>query len=113
VDIELAGTPGRQEGEALRASIRGQENSPVEIATVAQQDNYVTTIQVANPRLWDTNDPYLYTLTVALNAGDDSMADEVSVRFGFREITTQDGHILLNGEPIYLLSALDQDMYAY
>ena len=112
VAIELASTPGRQEGEALRVSIRGQEKVSVELATDAQQDNYVATIQVANPHLWDTNDPYLYTLTVARIEGDSSMADEMSVRFGFREISTQDGQILLNGEPIYLLSALDQDMYA-
>ncbi|HST04977.1 MAG TPA: glycoside hydrolase family 2 TIM barrel-domain containing protein [Chloroflexia bacterium] len=112
VAIELASTPGRQEGEALRVSIRGQEKVSVELATDAQQDNYVATIQVANPHLWDTNDPYLYTLTVARIEGDSSMADEMSVRFGFREISTQDGRILLNGEPIYLLSALDQDMYA-
>ena len=33
-------------------------------------------------------------------------------RFGFREIHTADGRIWLNGRPIYLLAALDQDFYA-
>ena len=54
---------------------------------------------------------YLYTLTISLAPDDAGMEDEVSLRFGFREVSTRDGKILLNGEPIYLLSALDQDMY--
>ena len=72
----------------------------------------MATIQVADHRLWDTHDPYLYTLIISLDPDDAGMEDEVSLRFGFREVSTRDGKILLNGEPIYLLSALDQDMYA-
>jgi len=111
VEIELAGTPGRQ-ADNLRVRINGQPDARVELAPGAQQDSYVATIQLANHRLWDTNDPYLYTLTVALDSDETDTADEVSLRFGFREVSTRNGKIFLNGEPIYLLSALDQDMYA-
>ena len=77
----------------------------------ALEGSYIATIQVADHRLWDTHDPYLYTLTVSLDPDDAGMEDDVSLRFGFREYPHAMGKILLNGEPIFLLSALDQDMY--
>jgi hypothetical protein len=111
VVVELAGTSGGQR-DKLQALINEQRDAPVDWASGSQQDSYVATIQLTNHRLWDTNDPYLYTLKVTLDADEATMADEASLRFGFREVSTRDGKIFLNGEPIYLLSALDQDMYA-
>jgi len=67
---------------------------------------YTFVLTVPDAKLWTTDAPNLYTAIVKL--GD---ADEVRVRFGFREISTKDGKLLLNGEPIYLISALDQDFY--
>ena len=32
-------------------------------------------------------------------------------RFGMREIGTSDGRVVLNGRPVFLLGALDQDLY--
>jgi hypothetical protein len=37
--------------------------------------------------------------------------DQADYRFGFREIAARDGQIWLNGKPIYLRCALDQDFY--
>ncbi|MFN8484536.1 MAG: glycoside hydrolase family 2 TIM barrel-domain containing protein [Anaerolineae bacterium] len=62
-------------------------------------------VAVENARLWEPETPNLYTARVSL--GD----DEVSVRFGFREVSTANGQILLNGKPIFLLAVLDQDLY--
>ncbi|MFN8496318.1 MAG: glycoside hydrolase family 2 TIM barrel-domain containing protein [Anaerolineae bacterium] len=62
-------------------------------------------VTVENVRLWEMATPNLYTARVSL--GD----DEVSVRFGFREIATANGQILLNGKPIFLLAVLDQALY--
>ncbi|MFN8472694.1 MAG: glycoside hydrolase family 2 TIM barrel-domain containing protein [Anaerolineae bacterium] len=64
-----------------------------------------TTVAVENARLWEPDTPNLYTARVSLGN------DEVSVRFGFREVATANGQILLNGKPIFLLAALDQDLY--
>ena len=35
----------------------------------------------------------------------------VHTRFGFRELTTADGRLFLNGKPFYMRAALDQDFY--
>jgi hypothetical protein len=69
------------------------------------------TLHVAEPRRWDIGQPALYRLEATLRR-DGEPVDRVSDRFGFRAIRTADGRILLNGRPIQLLGALDQDFYA-
>jgi hypothetical protein len=101
----------------IEVSLAG-ERSPVEVsvtalwdgATVAAASASVTgsgsfTLHIDEPRWWSPDDPHLYTLHV--RAG----ADTRELRFGIRTIETRDGYLLLNGEPLYLLAALDQDFY--
>lgn len=58
------------------------------------------------PDAWSPASPNLYELRVSLSSG-----DSVSCRFGFRSFSTHDGKFFLNGRPIYLRGALDQDFY--
>jgi hypothetical protein len=60
---------------------------------------------------WDLHTPALYRL-VALLRVDGVVVDEIESRFGFRDIRTEEGRIVLNGRPILLRGALDQDLYA-
>ena len=59
---------------------------------------------------WSPDAPNLYSLEIDLLA-DGKIVDHRSESFGFRSIETRDGRILLNGTPIYLRAALDQDYY--
>lgn len=104
-DIELGSVDGANRTGRLTVSIDGEETS----TTSAAENSGSVTARVPSPRLWSLEDPHLYTGIVRLEGAGE--ADEIEVRFGFREIATQDGQLLLNGEPIYLLSALDQDLY--
>lgn len=61
---------------------------------------------VANPQLWSPASPYLYTVEAWLYSG-----DAASSQFGFRTFKTSGGRFYLNGQPIYLRGALDQDFY--
>jgi beta-galactosidase/beta-glucuronidase len=54
--------------------------------------------------------PNLYTLRLVLRRGGD-VVDEFEDCFGFRTIETRGGHFYLNGEPLYIRAALDQDYY--
>jgi beta-galactosidase/beta-glucuronidase len=63
--------------------------------------------RLSHPRLWSPNSPQLYDLRVELH-GPDGRVDAIESYYGYRSISTQDGKILLNGEPIYLRTALDQ-----
>jgi len=60
---------------------------------------------VANPMLWDGDHPNLYSIEVSTSG------QVVHSRFGFRELTTSDGRLYLNGKPFYMRAALDQDFY--
>jgi hypothetical protein len=68
------------------------------------------TITVPDPRLWDIGEPNLYTVEATL-LDDGTPTDTLTARFGMRSIETRDGRLVLNGRPIYMLAALDQDFY--
>ena len=62
------------------------------------------TVQVAQPRPWDLEDPYLYRITGEV-AIEGSSAHQHSVRCGFRELRVVDGYFTVNGRRIFLKSA--------
>ena len=67
-------------------------------------------VEIPDPRLWDIGQGHLYRAEARL-VEDGVAVDAVVDRFGIREITTLDAQIILNGRPIYLLAALDQDFW--
>lgn len=113
VKIEVAGNSATFEDGAILVKIQNNEAKSWEtsLALSPGKTSYTVTVKVEQPQLWNTETPYLYTATVRLHISE-THQDEMAVRFGFREIATRDGQLLLNGEPLFLLSALDQDMYA-
>jgi hypothetical protein len=64
---------------------------------------------VGDVRSWSPDEPNLYRVRAELQR--DGVADSLDMAFGFRTIETRDGKFYLNGEPLYLRSALDQDYY--
>jgi len=62
-------------------------------------------IPIDNPIQWSPENPNLYTIKISV--GEDTLTET----FGFRTIQKQNGQIYLNGKPIYLRAALDQDYY--
>lgn len=91
----------------LRADVDGKSFTfPVAVG----QQVVAGEIPLAQPRLWDLDDPYLYDVTLTL---DD---DVVTSYFGFREIGTGktpngDSYVTLNGKPVYLQLCLDQSYH--
>jgi beta-galactosidase/beta-glucuronidase len=110
VVVELGGcSTSATEGE-LTVSVRDVDGRTWDAHTpLVGAREYQTCVTVPAPRLWSTDEPNLYTAVVKLHtpSGDDC----ADARFGFREIATRDGQLVLNGEPIYLLAVLDQDLY--
>ncbi|NQT53630.1 hypothetical protein HQ576_16350, partial [bacterium] len=60
-------------------------------------------LEVAAPRLWSPDAPFLYIMAVELTAGGERL-DRRAVRFGFREFTFRDGYFHLNGKRLLLRS---------
>ena len=55
-------------------------------------------VNVPNFRLWSHKTPNLHTVTVKVP----SAGDAVTARFGVRQVSTANGRIVLNGEPVYI-----------
>lgn len=59
------------------------------------------TVKIPNVRLWSTEDPFLYSVDVAITQGNKTV-DRYVTQTGVRTITTTDKQILLNGKPVFL-----------
>jgi hypothetical protein len=62
-------------------------------------------MHVDNHRLWDLVDPYLYRVSVRVNADGIDGSDEASVRCGFRDFRVEKGYFRLNGKRIFVRSS--------
>lgn len=74
-----------------------------------KQRGRVFDFEVDEPRLWSVQSPELYTAVVDFVDG--ASKDRFETKFGIRRIEVKGDKILLNGEPIYLFGALDQNFY--
>lgn len=79
-----------------------------ELACGAEQA--ILRLSVANPEPWSPDTPNLYRLSIRL-LRDGLVIGARETSFGFRKIETRDGKLYLNGKPLYLRAALDQDYY--
>jgi hypothetical protein len=60
-----------------------------------------TALQVANPRLWELDSPYLYRATARISPAGTNSVDESSTRFGFRDFRFENGYFRLNGKRVF------------
>ncbi len=97
----------------LRLSILDPDGDPI-IATEALLpiggSQAELGVRVPDRLAWSPETPNLYTAQIALER-DGTTVDAIEERFGFRRIETRGGRLYLNGEPLYLRAALDQDYY--
>jgi Glycosyl hydrolases family 2, sugar binding domain/Glycosyl hydrolases family 2/Glycosyl hydrolases family 2, TIM barrel domain len=97
----------------LDLQIHGPDGRTVEAATLALaagQERARRSLAVAEPLDWSPETPHLYELRAVLRRGGE-VTDLVRERFGFRSIEAHAGRIYLNGQPLFLRGALDQDYY--
>jgi hypothetical protein len=66
--------------------------------------------RVGDVRSWSPDAPNLYGVRVEMRRRGAAI-DMLEERFGFRTIECRGGKLYLNGEPLYLRGALDQDYY--
>lgn len=58
--------------------------------------------KVDNPRKWDAEHPYLYTLKLALVDSTGTAVERAETRIGFRKVEIKDGMMLVNGRQVRL-----------
>ena len=107
VEAKLAGVAGSHPLTAQLLDPYGASVARLELKVDGTMARGAT--HVDRPMLWDGDHPNLYSLLLT-NAGA-GLAQVVPTRFGFRELTSAGGRLLLNGKPFYMRAALDQDFY--
>ncbi len=89
---------------------------PVSQRIVKGAEEVTFKVPIADPRLWSLDDPFLYKVEATIE-GQGIDADQEDTYFGMRSISvvnlpgTDYPYIALNGEPVYLQLALDQDYH--
>lgn len=108
--------------EARLATVPGDTNHTLKLAVFDPDGNVAgqtalpaapladAEIAIPDPVPWSPEQPALYRLEAVL-LRDETPMDRLDDRFGMRHFEARDGRFYLNGEPIYLRMALDQDYY--
>lgn len=87
-------------GDKVNFKVLSKEGEVVASASSTPYAEVVVTIE--NPILWDTKNPYLYSVKAELVV-DGKVVDESATRFGLREIVfDSERGCILNGQPIKL-----------
>jgi beta-galactosidase len=66
---------------------------------------------VSKPRLWTAEHPNLYPLKVELKDSSGKVIEKIEKRIGIREITIEDGVMMVNGVPIKMSGVCRHDIY--
>ena len=103
-------TTGGTDGH-VELTVLDPSGSEVAVTSLDAAPLAAAELQVPGHLSWDLGTPALYRLVARLRVAG-GVVDEIETRFGFREIRTEDGRIVLNGRPVLLRGALDQDLYA-
>jgi len=88
-------------------SVLEQDRVLASAMSLADGPGATVAANIFDPKLWSPDHPNLYSARLELH-GPEGILDTVDTYFGIRSIGTQDGKVLLNGNPIYLRTVLDQ-----
>lgn len=95
----------------LRVELRQDDKTVAEgVSEVTLRAETRVSLSVDAPVLWSPDQPYLYDLRLTLEPLQGEQ-DVIKSYCGLREITTNDGQLLLNQEPLYLRGVLDQGYF--
>jgi hypothetical protein len=101
---------------ALKFGLKGKNNPlAFEAEIQAGKQSATFTIPVADMKLWDLENPFLYEVNASLKG--EKSNDEVSTYFGMRKISAIDipgkgfKYVALNNKPLYMKLTLDQSYH--
>ena len=85
----------------LDISVQLLNSDREEVASGGAYTDGKATLKVDDPTWWSPANPYLYTARVVLSDGA-TVVDEYEEEFGIREVRTENGSVLFNGEPLFM-----------
>lgn len=109
--LDLTATLSRPVEGSLAVEVRDPSGAVVHAEAVPVSGGIVRhALTVPDVAPWSPDAPALYTLHATLSVGGEAV-DAARETFGFRRIEARGGCLHLNGQPLYLRGALDQDYY--
>lgn len=94
----------------LRVTVLLRERPVAERTFRSATGTFSASLELEEAELWSPDAPNLYAVRVVLLAGG-TPVDTIHRPLGFRRFERRDGRLILNGEPFYMIGALDQDWY--
>ena len=121
--VDVSNSSGQAKTYTVETAVLDEEGKTV--ATASRQANLaanaltnveMTTNEIANPHLWDLDDPYLYTAVTTIKDGGTTI-DSYETRFGMRFFEFKkgpdDGRFYLNGEPVTIVGINRHEQWPY
>lgn len=91
-------------------NLEGQVVQEIVHPVEENQPEFEAVLQVHDVEAWSPDTPALYRFEATAKRGGE-VVERAEQTFGFRTIETRNGKLFLNGRPLYLRGALDQDYY--
>jgi hypothetical protein len=88
--------------EEADGRVRAHADAEVDVG----QSELELKLRIEDAKPWHPESPNIYLAKASLSNG-----DEFSTTFGMRVVECNGGKVCINGEPIYIIGALDQDFY--
>lgn len=108
--LSVCGALSAPEAASLRVQVSRAGSLVAAMAFPIAGARFEVMLDVADVALWSPDAPNLYDVAVSLMIGEE-VVDAVEKTIGFRRFEARDSRLFLNGEPFYLVGALDQDWY--
>jgi len=108
------GSVGDRAGWKVSASVRDSSGEVVAATVRADLDlapRLTLVVPADKVRLWDTQDPHLYDVTVTLTDASGAVVDTVETYAGLRSVSIDGKAVLINGRPVFQRLVLDQGYY--
>ena len=83
---------------------------PQTVFSVTEDGEQVNILEVKQPKKWDAEHPYLYTLNVSTRQNGKEISS-FNVNIGFREVKIVGDRMLVNGKPVKLRGACRHDIH--
>jgi beta-galactosidase/beta-glucuronidase len=104
VEIKIANP---QRSQFVTVTVHDNGRTLAQGMSLADGPRATVGLALREPKLWSPETPNLYNVRLELH-DPEGVVDVVESYFGVRAIATQNGKVLLNGNPIYLKTVLDQ-----
>ncbi|HBM3184809.1 TPA: beta-galactosidase [Klebsiella oxytoca] len=105
VNNKLLVTLSLWRGNALAGEVTSPFGSNIIDERGAYDDRTTLRLNIENPALWSAETPHLYRAVVHLHTADGTLIEAEACDVGFRQVSIENGLLLLNGKPLLIRGA--------